>query len=174
MLTSCDSESAGDGAARSLDQGMLLGLMGRELRLTYLAVFRTIEERLERLGITPQQFALLVVVDRNPGARQTLLAKARGLDKSTLVPMIDRLERDNLLERRPLANDRRVRAIWITERGKEILAAAIPMVQASDEIVRANLSEIESAELLRLMGKLRSGIANVASDQLSSGDGAAA
>ncbi|MEX0407056.1 MarR family transcriptional regulator [Aquibium sp. LZ166] len=171
MLTSGDSAIADD-EARSLDQGMLLGLMGRELRVTYLAVFRTIEERLDRLGITPQQFALLVVVERNPGARQTLLAKARGLDKSTLVPMIDRLERDGLLERRPLANDRRVRAIWITERGNEVLAAAIPVVRESDEIVRGSLTEAERAQLLNLMEKVRTGI----EDRLSSprGSGASA
>lgn len=158
MLTSGDSGIADDDEAPSLDQGMLLGLMGRELRVTYLAVFRRVEDQLEKVGITPQQFALLVVVERNPGARQTLLAKARGLDKSTLVPMIDRLERDGLLERRPLANDRRVRAIWITERGKQILDAAIPVVRESDNLVRGSLTESERAQLLKLMEKIRIGI----------------
>ncbi len=174
MLTSGDIGIADDGEARALDQGMLLGLLGRELRVTYLAVFRAIEDRLDMLGITPQQFALLVVVERNPGARQTLLAKARGLDKSTLVPMIDRLERDGLVERRPLENDRRVRAIWITEHGKEILSGAIPVVRESDDIARANLTDAESAELLRLLAKLRSGIEDRRSDRFPAGDGAAA
>ncbi len=155
MLVNAETESA---VARPLDQGILHGLLGRQLRVTYLAVFRTIEDQLTGLGITPQQFGLLVIVDRNPGARQTLIAKARGLDKSTLVPMIDRLERDNLLERRPLANDRRIRAIWITERGRDVLRRAEPIVQKGDDLVRAHLSDGELAELVRLMEKVREGL----------------
>jgi len=155
MLVNADTESA---VAQPLDQGILHGLLGRQLRVTYLAVFRTIEEQLTGLGITPQQFGLLVIVERNPGARQTLIAKARGLDKSTLVPMIDRLERDNLLERRPLATDRRIRAIWITENGREVLRKAVPIVQKGDDLLRAHLSEAELTELLRLMGKVREGL----------------
>ncbi len=155
MLVS--EETANDGA-QPLDQGILHGLLGRQLRVTHLAVFRTIEDQLAGIGITPQQFGLLVIVDRNPGARQTLIAKARGLDKSTLVPMIDRLERDNLLERRPLATDRRIRAIWITERGREVLRQAEPIVQKGDDLIRAQLSDAELAELVRLMGKVRKGL----------------
>ncbi|RST86014.1 MarR family transcriptional regulator [Aquibium carbonis] len=155
MRVNDETESA---VAQRLDQGILHGLLGRQLRVTYLAVFRTIEEQLTGLGITPQQFGLLVIVDRNPGARQTLIAKARGLDKSTLVPMIDRLERDNLLERRPLATDRRIRAIWITERGREVLRKAVPIVQKGDDLLRAHLSEGELAELIRLMEKVREGL----------------
>ena len=155
MLVNEDTESA---AAQPLDQGILHGLLGRQLRVTYLAVFRKVEEQLTGLGITPQQIALLVIVDRNPGARQTLIAKARGLDKSTLVPMIDRLERDNLLERRPLATDRRIRAIWITEHGREILRRAVPIVQEGDDLIRAHLSDAELSELVRLMEKVRTGL----------------
>ncbi len=128
--------------AEPLDQGILHGLLGRELRVTYLA--------------------LLVIVERNPGARQTLIAKARGLDKSTLVPMIDRLERDGLLERRPLASDRRIRAIWITDHGKAVLKQAIPIVQKSDDLLRTHLSDGELSELLRLMQKVRDGLAEKA------------
>lgn len=155
MLASEETEAAG---SQQLDQGILHGLLGRQLRVTHLAVFRAIEEQLTGIGITPQQFGLLVIVDRNPGARQTLIAKARGLDKSTLVPMIDRLERDNLLERRPLASDRRIRAIWITDRGREVLRQAEPIVQKGDDLIRAHLSDQELAELMRLMGKVRKGL----------------
>jgi DNA-binding MarR family transcriptional regulator len=154
----------GDAAsdAEPLDQGILHGLLGRQLRVTYLAVFRAIEEQLAAFGITPQQFALLVIVERNPGARQTLIARARGLDKSTLVPMIDRLERDGLLERRPLATDRRIRAIWITEHGRSVLRQAVPIVQKADDLLRTHLSDGEIAELLRLMQKVRDGLADKA------------
>ncbi|WP_197435116.1 MarR family winged helix-turn-helix transcriptional regulator [Nitratireductor arenosus] len=142
-----------------LDQGILPDLLGRQIRLTYLAAFRLVENRLAAFGITPQQFSLLAIVERNPGSRQSLLARARGLDKSTLVPMIDRLERDGMVERRPLATDRRIRTIWITERGKDILAEAIPAVQDGDRAIGLNLSEAEHQEFRRLLEKVRLGLA---------------
>ncbi|MEQ8296618.1 MAG: MarR family transcriptional regulator [Nitratireductor sp.] len=141
-----------------LDQGILPGLLGRQIRLTYLAAFRLVEERLAAFNITPQQFSLLTIVERNPGSRQSLLAKARGLDKSTLVPMIDRLERDGMVERRPMATDRRIRTIWITERGRAVLADAIPAVQDGDRAIGSNLSASEQQEFRRLLEKVRLGL----------------
>ncbi len=142
----------------TLDQGILTGLLGRQLRITNNAVFRHVEQRLHELGITPQQFALLVLVERNPGSRQSLIAKARGLDKSTLVPMIDRLEREDLLERRPMAGDRRMKTIWLTDKGKELLQQASPAVAATDESLGSNLTVEERTELVRLLKKLRQDI----------------
>lgn len=162
MLSNSGNRDESDAVSDALDQGLLTGLLARQLRVTYLAVFRVVEQRLAELGITPQQFALLVIVDRNPGSRQSLLAKARGLDKSTLVPMIDRLERDGLVERKSLANDRRIRTIWMTDRGKRLLGEAIPSVRASDEVIRAQVSEGEAAELLRILDKIRAGLENEA------------
>ena len=149
-----DDEKA-EGEEEELDQGILPELISRQTRITHLAIFRLAEHSLGDLGITPQQFALLVVAQRNPGSRQSLLAKARGLDKSTLVPMIDRLERDGYVERRALATDRRIKTIWITPRGEEVLESAIPMIRALDDRIGAHLTTEERAELLRLLEKIR-------------------
>lgn len=147
-----------EGEDEALDQGLLPELISRQTRVTHLAIFRLAEQALGGLGITPQQFALLVVVQRNPGSRQSLLAKARGLDKSTLVPMIDRLERDGYVERRALATDRRIKTIWITPRGEEVLERAVPLVRGLDDRIGAHLAPDERSELLRLMEKIRRGI----------------
>ncbi|WP_198174339.1 MarR family winged helix-turn-helix transcriptional regulator [Mesorhizobium xinjiangense] len=155
MLTNTLDGSDSGPDMETLDQGILTGLIGRHLRITHNAVFRLAEQRLHELGITPQQFALLVLVERNPGSRQSLIAKARGLDKSTLVPMIDRLEREGLLERRPMAGDRRIKTIWLTEKGADLLQQAIPAIAATDESLGASLTAEERTELVRLLKKLR-------------------
>lgn len=160
MLNETSDMAGAANVSDELDQGFLPELLGRQIRVTYLATFRIVEQGLMAFGITPQQFALMMIVDRNPGSRQSLLARARGLDKSTLVPMIDRLERDGLLERRPLPTDRRIKTIWITERGREVLDLAVPAVQDSDRLIGGNLSDEERAEFLRLMEKVRSGISH--------------
>lgn len=158
MLKNLQGNETLEGEDEELDQGLLPELISRQTRVTHLAIFRLAEQTLGSLGITPQQFALLVVVQRNPGSRQSLLAKARGLDKSTLVPMIDRLERDGYVERRALATDRRIKTIWITPRGEEVLDRAVPLVRGLDDRIGAHLAPDERSELLRLMEKIRRGI----------------
>lgn len=149
---------AAEGEEAELDQGILPELISRQTRITHLAIFRLAEHSLAELAITPQQFALLVVVQRNPGSRQSLLAKARGLDKSTLVPMIDRLERDGFVERRPLATDRRIKTIWMTPRGEDVVERAVPLIRELDDRIGAHLTPAERDELLRLLEKIRRGI----------------
>lgn len=158
MFRKLQGEQDSERESETLDQGMLPELISRQTRITHLAIFRLAEQALAAVGLTPQQFALMVVVERNPGSRQSLLARARGLDKSTLVPMIDRLERDGMLERRALANDRRIKTIWITDKGSELLQRAIPLVRAMDEAIGRHLTSQERGELLRLMEKVRTGI----------------
>ena len=43
-------------------------------------------------ALTPGEFGLLVLVDRNAGLSQMALARALGIDRSTLVPILDRLQ----------------------------------------------------------------------------------
>jgi len=72
-----------------LDHGVLPDLIGYQLRLAQIAVFRDFERTVGDLGISPGRFGVLVLVDANPGITQSRLAEAVGLDRSTLVPVLD-------------------------------------------------------------------------------------
>ncbi len=73
-----------EGRARpDLDRGILPGLVGFHLRQAQIAVFRDFTATMGELEITPGLFAVLVLIESNPGLKQTELARAVHLDRST-------------------------------------------------------------------------------------------
>src|SRR5262249_43022017 len=76
------------------------------------------------LGLRPPPDGLMVVAAANPGKTQQQLAELAQIDPSTLVAQIDELEKAGMAERRPDADDRRKRAIYLTANGERTLARA--------------------------------------------------
>src|SRR6185503_10797431 len=87
--------------ARGLDRGVLPSLLGYVLRRTQSAVFADFAATFAGAGevLTPGEFGLLVLVERNGGLSQMTLARALGIDRSTLVPILDRLQERGLVVR---------------------------------------------------------------------------
>ena len=108
----------------SLDRGLLPSLMGYALRRAQSAVFADFAATFAKAGeaLTPGEFGLLVLVDRNEGLSQMALARALGIDRSTLVPILDRLQARDLLVRRPSPTDGRTHALALTSAGAKALA----------------------------------------------------
>src|SRR5881392_3941979 len=80
-----------------------------------------IADALESIGLTPALFGLLNVLGAREGAIQQELGSAMGVDPSTMVALIDELERAGLAKRRPHPTDRRARAVAITPKGRRRL-----------------------------------------------------
>ncbi len=141
---------SGDG----LDHGILPDLIGYQLRLAQVALFRDFERTVGDLGISPGRVGVLVLVDANPGLTQSRLAKAVGLDRSTLVPVLDDLERRGLLERRQ-GTDRRTNGLWLTPPGKKFLARIKRRIVAHERRIVGDMSAKEREQLVSLLARLR-------------------
>lgn len=77
---------------------------------------------------------MLSALDKTPNLTQVELAKALGLDKTTLMSQLDRLERIGLVVRRSDPRDRRARIPEITEAGISLrakVASASSRVEAA-------------------------------------------
>lgn len=132
---------------------MLPGLLGYRLRLAQLAVFRDFERSVGALGISPGRVGVLVIVEANPGLAQSRLAEAVGLDRSTLVPLLDRFEQAGLLERRAGA-DRRTNGLHLTAEGRRFLARVKREVVEHESRLLAALGVTERETLFRLLERL--------------------
>jgi DNA-binding MarR family transcriptional regulator len=108
-------------------------------------------EALETIGITPALFALLNVLAVREGAIQQELGSAMGIDRSTMVSLIDELEAAGLAERRPHPKDRRAREISITPKGRRLLAQARQMARQTEDEVLGGLTAKERSQLLELL-----------------------
>lgn len=133
---------------------MLPDLLGYQLRLAQLAVFRDFSETAGDLGVSPGRFGMLVLIEANPGITQSRLARAVGLDRSTLVAVLDQLEDRALLERRQ-GDDRRTNGLWLTKDGKALLAKMRRRVTAHEARLAERLSAEEWSTLRRLLAKLQ-------------------
>jgi DNA-binding MarR family transcriptional regulator len=145
--------SAGNGA-RPIQRGPLTDLVGFHLRQAQIAVFRDFVETMGSLEITPGLFAVLVLVDCNPGLKQTELARAVHLDRSTVVSVIDSLERRGLVARNPVENDRRSNALALTAAGAALLKQLKRRVGAHEKRLARHLDARERATLTTLLGRI--------------------
>ena len=108
-------------------------------------------ELLGSVGLTPALFALLNVIGAREGAIQQELGSALGIDRSTMVSLIDQLESAGLATRRPSATDRRAREIAITPKGRKLLARARALITQVEDEVLAGLTSEERRDLLTLL-----------------------
>ena len=108
------------------------------------------DEQAEKHGLRLRDHIVLSALHKTPNLTQSELGKSLGLDKTTLMSQLDRLERAGLVERRPLPGDRRARIPHLTATGEAIRAK---VADASDEVEQAALRSFSTAEvaLLRRM-----------------------
>lgn len=96
-------------------------MIGLELRKTQALAVRAFETCVDS-ELLPGHFTVLVLIQNNPGRTQTAIAKAAGLDRSTLVPLLKRFEDQNLITRKPSAIDSRSNTLELTESGRALVA----------------------------------------------------
>ena len=108
-------------------------------------------DALGSVGLTPALFALLNVIGAREGAIQQELGSVLGIDRSTMVSLIDQLESAGLAKRRPSATDRRAREIAITPKGRRVLQRARRSLSEAEDEVLAGLSAKDRRELLTLL-----------------------
>jgi DNA-binding MarR family transcriptional regulator len=109
---------------------------------------------LDRLGLRPQEFAVLSVIAADPGLTQQALVEATGVDPSSMVQLLDGLERLRLAKRLAHPTDRRKRAIHLTSEGRATLDRARVAATRVGEATFAPLTDGERAQLHGLLRKL--------------------
>jgi MarR family transcriptional regulator for hemolysin len=108
-------------------------------------------ELLGSVGLTPALFALLNVIGAREGAIQQELGSTLGIDRSTMVSLIDQLESAGLAKRRPSATDRRAREVAITPKGRRLLERARGLIAQVEGEVLAGLTGEQRKQLLALL-----------------------
>ena len=108
-------------------------------------------EALGTVGLTPALFALLNVIGAREGAIQQELGATLGIDRTTMVSLVDQLEQAGLAKRRPSARDRRAREVAITPKGRALLEQSRQMLSQTEDDVLAGLTTVERRDLLTLL-----------------------
>jgi DNA-binding MarR family transcriptional regulator len=138
-----------------VDFDELPGYVGYQVRRTQAKIFADFETTLKDLDFTPGSFGVLMLIRANPGITQVALAAAFGIDKSTMSPVIFRLESRGLIRRVIQPSDRRRHALYFEEAAEATFLTAREKVRAFEAGIAARLGKTEQRELARLLAKLQ-------------------
>ena len=123
----------------AMQMGELSELLGYLLKRAQLKIFEHFLRCVAPLQLTPAQFSVLLLLDKNPGRNQTEVANTLGILRPNFVAMLDSLETRDLCSRIRSTNDRRSHIIVLTEKGRAVLARAKKLVATKHE---ARINEI--------------------------------
>jgi DNA-binding MarR family transcriptional regulator len=143
-------DAAGEGTALQL--GELSELLGYSLKRAQLRIFEDFLRCVAPLQLTPAQFSVLLLLDKNPGRNQTEIANTLGILRPNFVAMLDGLESRDLCTRMRSTNDRRSHVLLLTDKGRSVLARAKKLVAAKHE---ARLNELPSLRAKRSNSEAR-------------------
>jgi DNA-binding MarR family transcriptional regulator len=122
-------------------------------RLQQIAVALFVAE-CETLDLTPVQYASLSVIRDVPDLDVTRLSSLVALDKATLAKVIERLEAKGWIFRESSGQDKRIKLLRITPKGRKVLAAAEPRVRRCQRRIMAPLAEADRQSFMRMLERL--------------------
>jgi DNA-binding MarR family transcriptional regulator len=100
----------------------LLEFPGYALRRAANAAGAILSERLSAFGLRQADASALILIEANPGLTSSRLGEALGIQRANMVPFLNRLESERLVERVPI--DGRTQGIHLTDEGRMRLADA--------------------------------------------------
>jgi MarR family transcriptional regulator for hemolysin len=117
------------------------------------------DRRLSATNITRSQWSLIAVVAGRPGSSQRMIAEVLEMSEASAGRLIDRLCADGLLERRARDDDRRARAVYVTEAARPLLAKAAEVGKTNAERIFQGLDQNQLEELGQSLGMIYDNLA---------------
>ena len=105
------------------------------------------------------RFALLANLEHADGQTLAALSRRMLVTAGNLTGLVDRAERDGVVERRPDPTDRRLSRVFLTAKGRDLVQALIPVHAAHVSELLSSLDATERRDLRRLLGRLRASLA---------------
>ena len=121
---------------RSSDAGPLPALAGRLgylMKHAYVRLAGLTGSALAPFGISGRECAVLIAIDERAPLSQQEVARRMGVDRTTMVALIDDLEGKGLVQRRQDPDDRRKNVVVLTEAGRTTLRGATAATEQAEQ-----------------------------------------
>jgi MarR family transcriptional regulator for hemolysin len=112
------------------------------------------EAAVAELGLSVNGLMVLIVLHEEGSTTQTQLVQRMGIDKSTMVSIVDELEDSGFVERRRAKHDRRTVPIHVTDAGEAVAAKAAKVTDHSNNTVFADFTTAERTEFTSYLARL--------------------
>lgn len=142
----------------SVKLGFLDDAVGFYLRTAHEAAFRAFLKRVSDTNTPPWRFAILVLIDANPGLTQIALARAIRRDTSSVTPALDDLCDRGLVTRIRQANDRRSYALKLTPLGKKAMQKLKASAEAHERELDRLVGREQRAQFIKTLQRIAAGL----------------
>jgi DNA-binding MarR family transcriptional regulator len=116
------------------------------------ALARQFDQVLKPVGLTNQQFSLLMALNRPAPPAMGAVADLLAMDRTTLTAALKALERRGLVRTALPPEDRRARLLILTEAGARVLAAAVPIWRETHAAIEQQLAGFDPDALRSALG----------------------
>src|SRR5687768_9605310 len=131
------------------------GLLGYRLRRAQGAMHRDYVMAVADLNLTQKQTATLWLIGANPGVSQVTIATALGMDRATMMALVDKLQDRGLVLRKRSSMDRRRQELLLTPVGLRMLKTVKARIAEHEARFTARFKPAELAALLKALQRIR-------------------
>ncbi len=143
--------------SREVDFGMLSNLIGFRIRMAQNTMHRHYVDGTAKLRLGQRQFAVMELIDSNPGISQVDIAAVLGVDRPAMMVVVDRLENREVVVRKRSETDRRRQELRLTPKGKGFLDKVRAIVRDHEETFSSLFTKQEAAQLNAMLQRIAEG-----------------
>jgi len=140
-----------------IDRTRNLGFLIKDIGRLYVKLF---ERQPRTSDFSLAECKVLTYLQRNPGISQIGLADLTGVEPMSLVRILDRMEADGLIERRPHPTDRRARQLFLREKAQATLDELWKLSDAMRAQALAGIKADERQVLINLLERVHQNLVN--------------
>lgn len=130
----------------------------------YRTFTRIVDAQLRDLGLAMSQLPVLIVLKQGKALPQAELARMARVEQSSMAQLLNRMERDGLIERLPDPDDRRSRLIRLTELASRRMLKGKAIMDATVKIALEGLTDAEIERLGQIMGRINENLERAAEE----------
>lgn len=108
----------------------------------------------KNVGVTISQWRVISTLTRQPGLTQKEIADRVGIEGSTLVPIIDKMEKDQFVKRKLDNQDRRINRIYLTNKADDLWNSMIECALRIRKLSTKEISEEQVTTMLEVLKKI--------------------
>ena len=114
-----------------------------------------------KLDITKRQWLVLNFIKEKPGISQNDLAHFVDRDKTSVTRFVATLVKKSLIFKKASLEDKRVKTLYLTEKGIELLSIATPIIREAILKLQKEISEEEVKIAIKSLKKIQEKITHI-------------
>lgn len=112
----------------------------------------------KQMKLTRGQYLFLVRIYENPGMISDHIAEILSVDRTTAARSIQKLERQELVVKKSDSNNKKIRHLFVTEKGKKLAQIIEKENNFSNQMALSGLDQSERKQLNKLLSKVEQNV----------------